>query len=304
MLSPRVPDLEALQLLVAVATTGSVGAAARELGTSQQAASARLRRVERLVGFPLLERTARGSLPTREGALLVEWARDVLSAAEVLDTGVASLRGARRSHLRVASSLTVAEHLLPRWLARLAAEQPATRVSLDAVNTEEVTRRLLAGEAHLGFVEGPRLPAGLAGRVVGRDELRVVVPPGHPWARRRRPLTAPELATARLVQREPSSGTRASLEAALAATPPGLEPAAPLLELSSTSAVRSAVLAGAGPAVLSDLAVADELRTGRLVAVAVAGLDLGRDLRAAWRRGQRPTGPAADLLGIATRSPR
>ncbi|MCI2237382.1 LysR family transcriptional regulator [Paenibacillus sp. TRM 82003] len=302
MLSPRVPDLDALQLLVTVAATGSVGAAARELSTSQQAASARLRRLEQLVGFPLLTRTPRGSRPTPEGSLLVEWAGHVLAAAEVLDSGISSLRGDRASHLRVAASLTVAEHLLPHWLAAFAAERPDTHLSLDAVNSEEVARRLLAGAADAGFVEGPRLPAGLAGRVVARDRLVLVVPPAHPWARRRRPVPARELAATRLVQREPLSGTRASLEEALSTAAPGTALAAPVLELSSTSAVRSAVLAGAGPAVLSDLAVAEELRAGRLAAVAVEGLDLRRDLRAVWRRGQRPAGPAADLLAIAARS--
>ena len=74
-----------------------------------------------------------------------------------------------------------------------------------------------------------------------------------------------------------------------------------MLELSSTSAVRSAVSAGAGPAVLSSLAVQDDLAAGRLVAVAVEGLDLRRSLRAVWPAGQRPAGPARDLLAIAAR---
>jgi DNA-binding transcriptional LysR family regulator len=100
------------------------------------------------------------------------------------------------------------------------------------------------------------------------------------------------------VHREPTSGTRAALEAALAAH---LPLATPVLELSSTSAVRSAVSAGAGPAVLSSLAVQDDLAAGRLVAVAVEGVDLRRSLRAVWPAGQRPTGPARDLLAIAAR---
>jgi DNA-binding transcriptional LysR family regulator len=74
--------------------------------------------------------------------------------------------------------------------------------------------------------------------------------------------------------------------------------AAPLLELSSTSAVRGAVAAGAGPAVLSDLAVRDDVAAGRVVAVPVRDLDLSRSLRAVWPRGQRPTGSARDLLTI------
>jgi hypothetical protein len=53
--------------------------------------------------------------------------------------------------------------------------------------------------------------------------------------------------------------------------------------------------------VLSSLAVKDDLAAGRLVAVAVEGVDLRRSLRAVWPAGQRPTGPARDLLAIAAR---
>jgi len=101
------------------------------------------------------------------------------------------------------------------------------------------------------------------------------------------------------VQREPASGTLTALEAALAGHG---QLAAPLLELSSTSAVRAAVLAGAGRAVLSSLAVRDDLASGRLVRVTLDGVDLARSLRAVWPAGQRPSGPARDLLAIAQRS--
>ncbi|MFD0484983.1 LysR family transcriptional regulator [Kineococcus sp. GCM10028916] len=295
MLSAHVPDLSALELLLAVATTGSLGKAAAQRSVSQAAASTRLQRMEQLVGFPLLERGARGSTLTREGALLLEWAREVLAAAADLDAGITSLRIDRSSRLRVAASLTVAEHLLPRWLVQLAGEHPDTAVALDAVNSAEVAQRVLAAQADLGFIEGPDLPSGLDGRTVAWDRLQVVVPPRHPWTRRRRPLTAAELSSTRLVHREPTSGTRTFLQAAVGA------PAQPLLELSSTAAVRSAVLAGAGPAVLSSLAVAEDVRAGRLVVVPLADLDLARELRAVWPHGQRPTGPARALLAVAAR---
>ena len=294
----RVPDLDSLELLIAVATTGSLGRAAALRGISQPAVSGRILRMEQVVGVPLVHRTPRGSSLTPAGGLLADWGRDVLAAAAVLDAGITSLRGGRDGRLRVAASLTVAEHLLPRWLVQLAAEHPETAVTLDAVNSAEVTRQVRDGEAGLGFVEGPRRPQGLDGQVVASDELLVVVASTHPWARRRRPLVAAELARTRLVHREPTSGTRAALEAALAAH---LPLATPVLELSSTSAVRSAVSAGAGPAVLSSLAVQDDLAAGRLVAIAVEGVDLRRSLRAVWAAGQRPAGPARDLLAIAAR---
>lgn len=299
MLSQRVPDLDSLELLIAVATTGSLGRAAVARGISQPAVSARIQRMEQVVGLPLVQRSARGSTLTAAGALLADWGRDVLVAAAVLDAGIGSLRSGRDGRLRVAASLTVAEHLLPRWLGRLAADHPQTEVSLAAVNTTEVVRQVLRAEADLGFVEGPGLPAGLNGQVVARDRLLLVVPAGHPWSRRRTRLTAAELAGTRLVHREPASGTRTALEAALAAHAPL---ASPLLELSSTSAVRSAVLAGAGPAVLSSLAVQDDLDNGRLVRVGLEGVDLSRALRAVWPAGQRPIGPARDLLAITRRA--
>jgi len=291
----RVPDLDSLALLLEVAATGSLGRAAAAHGLSQPAVSARVQAVERLVGFPLLVRGARGSTLTPQGALLADWARGVLGAAAVLDAGIASLRGDLDARLRVAASLTVAEHLLPGWLVRLAAARPDTAVSLTASNSADVAVAVLDGQVELGFVEGPDLPGGLQEQVVGADRLVVVVPPGHPWSRRRRPVEATELAATRLVQREPTSGTRTALEHALA----GLGPlAAPLLELSTSSGVRAAVAAGAGPAVLSDLAVSEDLAAGRLVQVPLRGVDLRRQLRAVWPVSQRPGGPARDLLAI------
>jgi DNA-binding transcriptional LysR family regulator len=76
----------------------------------------------------------------------------------------------------------------------------------------------------------------------------------------------------------------------------------PLAELSSTTAIKAAVAAGAGPAVLSSLAVAADLAVGTLCAVPVSGLDLCRTLRAVWPAGRRLTGPAHDLYAIAARS--
>ena len=157
---------------------------------------------------------------------------------------------------------------------------------------------MLTGAADIGFVEGPDLPPGLASSQAGADTLTVVVPPGHPWARRRSGITAAELAATPLVAREPASGTRRSLEAALGAQA-GLARVPPVAELSTTTAIKAAVAAGIGPAVLSSLAVAPELAAGTLRAVAVRDLDLTRRLLAVWPEGRQLTGPAADLSSLA-----
>ncbi|HVV25174.1 MAG TPA: LysR substrate-binding domain-containing protein, partial [Pseudonocardiaceae bacterium] len=68
------------------------------------------------------------------------------------------------------------------------------------------------------------------------------------------------------------------------------------------TAVRGAVMAGTGPAVISELAVATELAEGRLVRVDVIGVTFGRTLRAVWPSGRRLVGPAAALLTVAART--
>ncbi|WP_424893050.1 LysR family transcriptional regulator [Streptomyces sp. XH2] len=294
-LADRVPDLAALELLLAVARLGSLGRAARETGITQPAASGRIRSMERMLGVSLVERSPRGSTLTDAGVLVTDWARRIVEAAEAFDAGAEALRGRRDSRLRVAASMTIAEYLLPGWLVALRARRPGTAVSLLAGNSAAVAERLRAGEADLGFVEGLTVPAGLAGAVVGSDRLVVVTAPAHPWARRRAPLGAEELAATPLILRERGSGTRQVLDAALAAHG-GLSE--PLLELASTTAVKAAVVGGAGPSVLSELAIGEELASGRLVGIPFADLDLHRSLRAVWPTGHRPTGPARDLLSL------
>ncbi|MFH8982544.1 LysR family transcriptional regulator [Streptomyces varsoviensis] len=294
-LAHRVPDLAALQLLLAVARLGSLGRAARELGITQPAASSRIRSMERMLGVSLVERSPRGSTLTPSGALVTDWARRVVEAAEAFDVGAQALRGRRDSRLRVAASMTIAEYLLPGWLIALRGSRPDTAVSLFAGNSTAVAERVLGGAADLGFVEGLSVAPGLDGAVIGHDHLVVVVAPTHPWARRRAPLDPAELAATPLLLRERGSGTRQVLDAALAAHG-GLT--APLLELASTTAVKAAVVSGAGPSVLSELALGEELAARRLVQIPVEAVRLGRDLRAVWPTGQRPAGPARDLLGL------
>ncbi|MFI7535545.1 LysR family transcriptional regulator [Streptosporangium sp. NPDC049376] len=288
------PDLESLRLLVDVERLGSLGQAARAVGIAQPSASKRIMLLERRLGLPLLERTPRGSTLTPQGVMIAAWASQVLAAAEELMRGARAVRHGREAHLHIAASMTVAEYLLPRWLGELQTREPQVQVGLDVQNSAEVARLVGAG-IELGFVEGPSVPQGLASRVVAADRLVVVVAPGHPWARRRTALLAAELAATPLVVRERGSGTRETLDRALV----GHEVAAPRLELGSNAAVKGAAGEGAAPAVLSGYAVEGELVTGRLIEVVTKGIDLERRLRAIWRRGRTPTGPAATLLRIS-----
>ena len=296
-LSPHVPELGALQLFLDVVATGSIGAAGRRHGVSQQAASARLRSLERQVGVAVLDRRARGTGLTDAGTAFAAWAARVVEAATDLDAGLTALRHRGSARLRLAASMTVAEHLVPGWLAALRAHGGVEQITLTATNSAAVADLVRAGAVDVGLVEGPDPLADLSQVVVGTDDLVLVVAPDHPWARRRRPVAAALLARTPLVTREVGSGTRTALEQALG--PPG---PTPVLELSTATAVRESVRAGLGPAVLPRLAVAGDLRDGRLVAIGVTGVDLRRRLRAVWvgPTDRPPAGPARDLVATAT----
>lgn len=298
----RIP-LGAIELLAAVDATGSLSGAARALGLAQPSVSTGLARLERQTGLTLLVRTATGTRLTPSGTAMLTRGRDVLAASDALEREVAELRSVRQGRVAVAASLSVAEYLVPGWLAARPAD--AAVVDLVVANSRDVTDAVLHGRADLGFIEGPGVDPGLHARSVGADELVVVVAPGHPWARRRSPATAAELAAAPLAVREAGSGTRAVLEEALAAAGHPLtgSPA----QLGSTSAVKNVVRGGAAVAVLSRLTVADELARGDLRRVPVADVDLSRTLRLVWARGRRPS-PAArvlaeHVLGMARAAP-
>ena len=297
VLPPSTPDLIALDLLDSIAELGSLGRAASRHRMSQPAVSMRMTQLERRLGVTLLKRGPAGARLTPAGERVVSLSRRVLSEAQELMAGVDALVAEARSQLRVAASLTVAEYLLPSWLATLHRKAPDAILAVEVTNSARVVVRVREHHADVGFVEGaqPRL-SGMKTMVVRTDHLVLVVEPSHPWTRRRSPVTGAELAAAELIVREPGSGTRQVLEDTLCAFG-GLRSH---LELGSTAAILAAARRGEGPAVLSDLAVADDLDTGRLVAVPTEGIRLARSLRAVWPTGRPLPTLAADLLSIAS----
>ncbi|MGE5132399.1 MAG: LysR family transcriptional regulator [Gemmatimonadota bacterium] len=299
MLPPSTPDLIALDLLDSIAELGSLGQAAARHAISQPAVSMRMSQLERRLGLTLLMRTPAGTTLTPAGERVVALSRRVLTEAQAMMTGIEALVAAESSHLRVAASLTVAEHLLPGWLAALHRESPDVVLSVEVTNSAKVLDRVREGLADVGFVEGHQQPLpGLSAAPMRTDRLVVVVDPRHPWARRLSPLTGAELAATELIVREAGSGTREILA-------DGLAPFGGIrsrLELGSSAAILAAARRGEGPAVLSALAVAADVDAGRLVTVATEGIDLTRVLRAVWLE-DRPLPPLAQrLLNLAAHS--
>ncbi len=151
--------------------------------------------------------------------------------------------------LTSARSEQTAEQLVPHGLVELrgieqagpgqAPESPPTVVELTVANSTGVIELVRDVKVRLGFIETPHLPADLVTVHLRDDEMLVVTAPGHPWARRRRPLSLAEIAAMPMVMREAGSGTRVTLTAHLAAQHPPLS-ARIAMELGTSAAVRSA----------------------------------------------------------------
>jgi DNA-binding transcriptional LysR family regulator len=284
-----------LAAFVAAVDAHTLYAAAETLALAQSAVTKRIAALERRVGQPLLERGRAGVRPTAAGRALYPEARAALAALErarraVTDADVASA-------LAVAASHTVAGYLLPGWLAGFRAERGTLRIAVEVVNSPGVLAAVRAGRAELGFVEGIDSLDGLESQMLMTDVLECVVHPAHRFARRDS-IRPAELLDEAWIAREPASGTRAVAERALRARGITLVPA---LEAASTEGLKRAVLGG-GFALLSRLAVEQEVANGALAAVPVQELDLRRELRAV-RVARRP-GPAALLWDwLATHAP-
>jgi len=284
-------DLIDLRLLAAVAAHGSVSAAAASVRISQPAASRRLHTIQARVGVRLFQFGPRGATLTEAGRF---WQAEALKVLSTLDD--AQSRFATTFHLRnglyFAASQVVAEYLVPRWLGAWQRVHTAT-ANMVVGNSHEVLDLVASAKVDFGVLEmrDPPTEEFTSVRLLG-DRLVLIVHPSHRWAQLHRPLTVREIAATPLVQRESSSGSQLKWIESLAAT--GVELAPPLLEVDSLAAVKSAVAGGIAPAILPLIAVEDDLGAGRLVQIAIEGIDLTVWVHAVWL-------PGTDLTSI-TRS--
>src|ERR1700684_3076045 len=178
-----VRDLEVgeLRAFCAAATLGSIAEAARSMKVSQPSMSKRLRALEHVAGAELFERSSRGVTLTQAGVQLYSAARRLLRSA---DSVQALIQTPPAMPVRIASSPTIAELRLPQVLSDLASTEHGLTAELISANSELVRELVRDGRCDLGIasIDPYALYAdGLEERIVWRDELVVVVPPGHPW---------------------------------------------------------------------------------------------------------------------------
>ena len=277
--------LHRLDLFLAVLESGGLGRAARARNISQPAMSEHIRGLEQYFGVLLFERSGRQMAATAAGRELEPYARKVITLLQEAAQVAGGVRKLERGTLSVGASTTPGTYLVPSILGEFHAHYPRIDLKLLIDNTREIERRLSAGQLDLGIVGEAPLLTDLAADRWLRDELVVIVPRKHAFAGRRS-VSVSALRDQRYIARESGSSTREVAEQFLSRS--GIK-LIPEMELGSTEAVREAVAAGLGIALVSRLAVKDR----RVAAVRLAGGAWRRDFLVVRRAGV-PLSPAAE----------
>ena len=282
-------NLHHLEVFHTVVEAGSVSRGADVLGISQPAVSKQLRQLERSMGTTLLDRHAKGVRPTAAGAVLAEHAARIFALSAQAETAVADVAGLRAGRVAVGAGPTAGVYLLPRAIVAFRQSHPDVRLSAETEGPDVLRQRLLDGLIDLAVTEAPVAPsAELAATVLLHDVLVPVAAAASPLVRRRS-VTAAEFCGEPFVARQTVTGVPSLAERTLADR--GLS-VRPVLTVDSTEAIKAAVVAGVGVALLSRLAVAAEVAAGLLVRVNVRGLTVRCPVYHV-RRGDRAASPAA-----------
>jgi DNA-binding transcriptional LysR family regulator len=249
--------LRQLEVFSAVARGGTTRAAADEISRSQSAASNALMELEAALGVQLFDRVGKRLVINENGRALLPRAAGILEQATETES---LFRTAHAAPLRLASSYTIGEYLLPGLIARWKKEHPHSHVLVRIANTQEVFNSVADFTADVGFIEGSHSHRELAVRRWRSDHMVIIAAPGHPMAKRR--VGPRQLQKATWVLREPGSGTREASDRWLIPHLAGMQVE---LELGTNEAVKRAVAAGIGLGCLSRLAVQDAVAHGWLV---------------------------------------
>jgi DNA-binding transcriptional LysR family regulator len=256
---PRPPSQRGLQAFRHTVLTGSVTGAAAVLGRTQPAVSRLLKDLEADIGFALFERVKGRMVPTPEGRLFFEELRRAFAGFERVAAVAAEIRQGRRGTLRIAAMPAAAASFLPRVVRRFTGANPGTAVALQVLPSTDVARLVQTQDCDLGVVEGTLSPPALATERRYAIPCAVVMPAGHPLAKRRR-LGLRDLAGEDFVALSPGgSSIGAQLEALLARE--GVE-CRTRAETHLTHIVSALVLEGVGVGVVDRLATEAHVARG------------------------------------------
>jgi DNA-binding transcriptional LysR family regulator len=272
-------DVRDLQVFLSVSKHLNYTRAGEELNLSQPSVSVRIRQFETQLGVKLFEQLGKKVALTDAGQLLVPYARRVMASVEDAHHAIDELQGLERGSLRIGASTTPGMYLVPQVVARFKQRYRKIDIHLRIRDTREVEESVLRNEFDFGFVGGHLAASEVTALPWLTDELLLVVPPNHQFARKKT-VNKQELEKESFILRESGSATRAVIVDQLRKSDFELDT---VMEMENPESVKKAVQSGLGIAFISKFAVATELKAKSLIAVRIQGLSIHRELKIVHR---------------------
>ena len=274
--------LRQLQVFEAVARLGSFTRAAEELYLAQPTVSLQVKKLADSIGYPLLEQIGGQAQMTEIGKEVYTACHDVFAAMENLEMKIAAVEGVKRGRLRIAV-LTSAKYLGPHVLGGFHRHYPNIDVELKVTNRENLLKRILRHDDDLYIMGKP--PEGLHAEAFPLlpNPLVAMARYDHPLVEERNiPLS--RLIQEPLIMREQGSGTRAAFEQLVAGE--GLTLPSAKMEFASNEAIKQAIVADLGVAVMSRQSLVLEGEDGPISVLDVQGFPIKRDWYILYPKGR------------------
>ncbi|MBU5349901.1 selenium metabolism-associated LysR family transcriptional regulator [Paenibacillus lautus] len=266
-----------LHIFYTVAERGSFSAAAQALHMSQPAVTMQVQSLEEYFGTKLLIRSTKRMELSEAGRTLLPFARKSLELSQKTDAAMAAFSNKLQGRLQLGASLTIGEYVLPRLLGPFGREYPDISIMLKVMNTTQILEEIAGHQLNFGLIEAPVEHPDMVLDSVMEDELKLIVPSGHPLAIRKDAIYLEDVLKYPFVLREKGSGTRKVMEDVLLMRGYDPESIQTVMELGSTGAVKSAVEEGLGITMLSTSTVKHETALGLVKMIDIADASFKRN---------------------------
>ena len=255
-----------LQVFYTVAKQLSFTKAAELLYMTQPAVTFQVKQLEEHFNTRLFERSHSKITLTPAGEVALEYAERILNLNGEMEIRLGELTGQVSGTLLVGASTTIAEYMLPRLLGDFKAQYPHVHARLTVANSETIESKVADHTLDVGLIESPSHHPQLTSHICCEDDLVAICSPKHQVAKYAS-ITPTQLAELPYVSRESGSGTREVVDDYFRQHGVQPEDLHITMELGSREAIKGAVEAGLGIAIVSRATILKEVKLGDLVAV-------------------------------------
>lgn len=287
-------DLFLLETFVTVAREGSFSRAAAKLHRTQPAISQAVRKLERELGEPLLDRSSRDGILTDAGQLLLDYSERLLNLRAETFNALSELRQWQAGKLAIAANEFTCQYLLP-VLDEFRRLYPLIKVTVQRSLASNIPEQVRRHSVEFGVLSFHPHDSLLRSIVVYRDRLAFVAHPRHPLASAKQ-ASIRQLGAESFVAHNVASPYRTRVLQAFRRhkTPLNMP-----VELPTIEAIKKFVALGNGVALVPGICVEAEVARGELVRIPVRELRLERRLRLVYRKNASLSHAARAFLKVA-----